>query len=215
MQEDHNKPSFGIFLIRVLFIALALFLFGFIVWGIFQLANSSDAWMNVVRVILVFVVLGLIALGIRFFLGFIRSNAISLNFGRILGLIAGIVLISLLVWGVFRLADTSNDAEVVKVDDEANSTITLDAPDSESAAGNDGSPPAADDEPTERSPAPSTPPPTPTPSTTGSTTPTTGPSAETLPNTGIESAILPALSLGILAYAAKSYRTSRKQLGRI
>jgi hypothetical protein len=213
MQEGNNKPSFGAYIFRVLLIILAVFLLGFIIWGVIELVGNAGGWSSVVGVVVSIVVIGLAFFAIRMLLSFLSSNSISLSWGRVLGFIAGLILIGFLVWGVYRLADTSDSSEVVKVSDEENSTITLDAPEQtpepQSDSGNT-SPESAPDAQSGSEPEASQDAPT-TPAPTEESTPNTGP-AQDLPETGIETSLLSILSLGLLAYTTKSLLISRKQL---
>jgi hypothetical protein len=213
MQEGNNKPSFGAYIFRVLLIILAVFLLGFIIWGVIELVGNAGGWSSVVGVVVSIVVIGLAFFAIRMLLSFLSSNSISLSIGRILGFLIGLILIGFLVWGVYRLADTSDSAEVVKVTDEENSTITLDAPEQtpepQSDSGNS-SPESAPDAQSGSEPEASQDAPT-TPAPTEESTPNTGP-AQDLPETGIETSLLSILSLGLLAYTTKSLLISRKQL---
>jgi hypothetical protein len=222
MQEGQNRPSFGNYLLRVLSIALGIFLLIFIVWGIMKLVESSNFWADLFRIILFVGIPLLIGIGIFWLIRLARSGEVSLNLRRIIGLVAAVFVIGFIVWGIARLAETSNSDGQVNVPDNELSSTTIDEP----AVGPDQVTPAdgadqpadtapASDEATDEGGQVTQNDSAASGAAAGEQVPNTGPSQSDLPNTGVESVLLSAMSLGALAYATKSYAKSRRLLKQI
>jgi hypothetical protein len=212
MQEGRNRSTFGTFIVRVALITLAFFLLGFIIWGVVKLIQDYESVSDAAKWIGIILLVGLIALGVGLLVRFIRSNQVSLNFKRIAGIFVGLLLVGFIGWGVYRLADTNDYAEVATTPDSENATITIDSPSSEAESEANGNDQAGNDQPAEgSSPEQASPDDQPSPNPSQQIA-GTGPTDQPLPNTGPASNLASAIALGLTAYLAKLYIRTRKQL---
>ncbi len=203
MADNYRSPSFGYFVLRVGSIVLAVVLFGFVVWGIFQIDGSSflAGLIRILSIIFVIAVIGSVLwFGLRMLLN------MGMTIGRILSIALGLLVVGFIIWGIFKIADSSD------FDDEL--ATEVETVQSEEAAADPNPEPRSSDSQNQSNAASNSN----SNAAEGSvTTPAqsqqianTG--GEDLPNTGPNPAVMGALSAGILFIIMQAYVSSKRQL---
>ena len=219
MSNNYKSQSFGYYLVRVGSVVLGLLFLFLIIWGIFQL-DSSSFLSGLVRLILIVFVLLVVGTGVMFGVRLLSANE-NISFRRILSIGAGLLVFGFIVWGIFRLASSSD--EQTEVADTATSS-TVEQPASEQQGGQEDSSAARNgsDQQSSQSSGSSQSQNSSRSSAANSNnnvTPSTGAqatqqsaSSEDLPNTGVEPEVLSAISVGVLSLALSGYIASKKAL---